>query len=102
MSRAGIFAAAGFRATDGRVCATGPLHDPDLLTDGFQIQDEGFIDHDGKFYTRDEAMRLCGMPAHRREIHATDTWFNGRPVVAGAEETLRERWARKRYSRRET
>lgn len=102
MSRAGIFAAAAFRATDGRVCSTGPLHDPDLIPDGFQIQDEGFVDHDGTFYTRDEAMRFCGMPAHRCEIHATDTWFNGRPVVANAKETLRERWVRKRYSKRRT
>lgn len=85
MSRASIFAEVGFRSPGGQVCGTGSLHDPSLLPAEFQIQDEGFIGHDGKFYTRDEAMRFCRMPADRQEIHATDTWFGGCPVVAGAE-----------------
>lgn len=53
----GMMAAAAFRhKATGKVTATGPFHDLEQVPDFSQhTYDEGFVDHGGNFYTREEA-----------------------------------------------
>lgn len=49
------FASAAFKGKDGSVVHTGSLHDIDKLPSGFEIHEEGYVDHDGKFLNRQQA-----------------------------------------------
>lgn len=53
----GVFAQAAFRhKATGQVTATGSFHDLEQVPDFSQItHDEGFVDHQGQFFTREEA-----------------------------------------------
>lgn len=55
-----LFHQAAFRGHDGRVIGTGTFHDIEALPQDFDIADEGFIGHDGHFYSREEATRMAG------------------------------------------
>lgn len=56
-----IFRAAAFRGTNGTVYETGSCHDAGALPAEVVVDAEGFVSHDGQFFTRAEAtdrMRL--------------------------------------------
>ncbi len=52
------FAQAGFRTIDGKVWPSGPFHDVGVLPDDFELESEGFVGHDGSYYTRAEATAM--------------------------------------------
>jgi len=52
------------------VIGTGLFHDPDQLPGDLSEYDQGFIDHNGKFLTREEAAALLGRrkPLHSEQV----------------------------------
>ena len=71
------FAQAAFRHnTTGKVIGTGPFHDLDQLPDeNWQDYTDGFIDHSGQFFTREEAAKHVGA---RLSSIKRDRVFRGR------------------------
>jgi hypothetical protein len=51
----GVVREAGFLGEDGSIVGSGPIHDYGRLPAGFKVKQEGYVGHDGKFYTRDQA-----------------------------------------------
>jgi hypothetical protein len=78
------FAAAAFRhIPTGKIVATGNCHDVNALPcggDQLQDYDEGFTDHSGQFYTREEAaqaspeteLKLDGQTLHSEDLFASE------------------------------
>lgn len=100
----GIFAQVAFQGHDGSVVGTVPFHDLDALPEGFQVAQEGFLGHDGKFLNRLEAA------AHARTLTANpvpDNLHSDTPVgqkgtpnyqvvsgaATGARQAMRDRMA---------
>lgn len=70
--KAGEFREAGFRhKTTGQIVGTGPFHDVEQLPNGVidaENWDDGFVDHQGKFYTRMEAANKLKLKAPPPEV----------------------------------
>jgi hypothetical protein len=73
-----LFAQAAFRhKVTGHVTGTGSHHDITLLPCGgehLDNYDDGFLGHDGKFYTREQAKGLAYVPLHHdgSKLHSED------------------------------
>lgn len=52
---------AAFLGENGEIIGTGPFHDISALPEHFRVAEEGFIDHNGKFLSREEAGAAEGM-----------------------------------------
>lgn len=53
-----FFKEAAFLGSDGTVYPTGPFHNIDHVPESVEIADEGFVDHAGKFYNRQQASTI--------------------------------------------
>lgn len=53
-----LFKQAAFLGTDGVVYETGPFHNIDEIPSHIDIADEGFTDHQGRFFNRQQASAL--------------------------------------------
>lgn len=53
-----FFKGAAFLGTDGKVYESGPFHDISVLPSDIDVADEGFVGHNGKFYSREQATAL--------------------------------------------
>ncbi len=64
------FRAAAFESSSGTVYETGPFHDVEALPPGTEITQEGFVDHDGRFFSREAAAEVLQMdhPPQSEEI----------------------------------
>ncbi len=91
-----FFKSTAFKGKDGRVIPTGSVHDADQLPPDFEIDQEGFVGMDDKFYNREQATEMAEptdkfkkaeeesnqisnetVKAHLKEHgHNNDEWFN--------------------------
>jgi hypothetical protein len=53
-----LFKEAAFLGSDGNVYNTGPFHNIDMVPEHIEIADEGFTDHQGRFFNRQQASEL--------------------------------------------
>ena len=58
-----FFREAAFLGVDGKVYCTGAFHDLNGVPDNIDVADEGFVDHAGKFYNREQASVIVNAPA---------------------------------------
>ncbi len=53
-----LFKEAAFLGSDGLIYNTGAFHNIDLVPEHIEIADEGFTDHKGRFFNRQQASDL--------------------------------------------
>lgn len=54
----GLFVSAAFKLSNGEILKTGSFHDIDMVPQDLEITEEGFIGHDGQFYSREQASKI--------------------------------------------
>lgn len=58
-----FFKEAAFLGNDGVVYPTGPFHNIDHVPEHIEIADEGFVDHKGRFFNRQQASDIVNSKA---------------------------------------